>query len=155
MGYRNYLYKIKKEDLVEDKSRWDYDEEIQEIYEFGKYVDAELRDGLITIKDMDDEDCEFQIIDIESLVPIITHYASKFSTFLESLKDNTNDVYNHQTYIEEQITRWSKPDTYIYNLNKNKENLVNSWEYQYEIFDLIRIYKTFDTEKYHLLWLGH
>ena len=156
MGYRNYISKIKKEDYVEGQDWWDYDDDkIIELHELGKYVDSEVRDGLITIGEDIGEDGEFVIIDVESIPHIVDCYAKSFVKFLESLNNGENRMYDHESYIEEQIRRWSNAKTLVYNIDKDKEKLVSSWEFQYELFDLVRIYKTFDTEKYHLLWLGH
>jgi hypothetical protein len=33
--------------------------------------------------------------------------------------------------------------------------LVSSWKYEYEIFELVRIYKTFDFKKNVLIYYGH
>lgn len=41
-----------------------------------------------------------------------------------------------------------------YNLNKDKETLVNSWLWEYQIFELVRIYKSFDFSKNTLLFYG-
>lgn len=40
------------------------------------------------------------------------------------------------------------------NTNKEKESLVSSWLYEHTIFDLVRIYKTFDWENKCLLFMG-
>lgn len=156
MGYRNYLYKIKKSDYVDGRQEWDYEDGlIEELYELGKYVDSEIRDGLIILSEAESVDGEFDVIDIESIPHIISHYSKKQLNFLNSLKDGTSHQYDFESYIDDQIRKWSHPDDFIYDLNKEKENIVNSWEFQYEIFDLIRIYKTFDSEKYYLLWVGY
>jgi len=156
MGYRNYISMIKKEDFVEGQQWWNYNDDIiEELHELGKYVDMEVRDGLIVTSETFSEDGEFDIIDIESIPHVVSCYAKSFTKFLESLKDGTNQIYNYESYIEEQIRRWINADSLVYNIDKNKDKLVSSWEFQYEIFDLIRIYKTFDTENYHLLWLGY
>ena len=156
MGYRNYLSKIKKEDFVDCRQLWDYEDGvITELYELGKYVDSEISEGLITIGEDDSEDGEFSIIDIESIPIIVSHYTEKHLNFLNSLKEGTNLQYSPESYIDNQIREWSEPEIFIYDLYKGREKLVSSWEFQYEIFDLIRIYKTFDVENYYLLWLGY
>jgi len=155
MGYRNYISMIKKEDFVEGQDWWEYKDEIVELHELGKYIDSEIRDGLIVESEKFAEDGEFDIINIESIPHIVSCYAKSFKKFLESLKEGTNRIYTSESYIEEQIRRWTDADSLIYNIKKDQDKLVSSWEYQYEIFDLIRIYKTFDVENCHLLWLGH
>ncbi len=157
MGYRNYLSKINKSDYVEGKSYFDYEDDIiTELYELGKDVDRELVEDLIVISDFDnDEETEFKIIDIESIPKIVSYYAKKHLNFLNSLKDGTSERSNPKKYIDDQVRRWSEPRIFIYDDFKGREKLVSSWEYQYEIFDLIRIYKKFDSENNLLIWTGH
>ena len=155
MGYRNYLYKINKQNYVEGKLRYDYDDNIvTELYEIGKYVDSKLVEKLIVIFPSPDDE-EFQVIDIESIPEIITYYSNRHLNFLNSLKDGTSEQFTLESYIDSQIRRWSSPKDFIYNVDKNMVSIVNSWEFQYEIFDLLRIYKTFNVEHDYLLWVGH
>ena len=157
MGYRNYLCRIKKLDYVEGKSYFDYEDNIiTELYELGKDVDNDLVEGLIVVSSFDeDKDIEFKIIDIESIPKIVSYYAKKHLNFLKSLKDGTSERYNFESYIDSQIRSWSEPRIFIYDDFKGREKLVSSWDYQYEIFDLIRIYKTFNSENNLLIWTGH
>jgi hypothetical protein len=155
MGYRNYLCRIKKEGLIEGKEYFDYDNEIENLHELGKYVDSEISDGLIVLKDLDDEETEFKIIDIESIPHIVSHYAKKTLKFLESVDKGENQIFDAEKMLKDAILEWNHPETFIYNIDKKDDSIVRSWSYQYAIFDLIRIYKSFDTEKYYLLWTGH
>lgn len=41
-----------------------------------------------------------------------------------------------------------------YNLNKDNKAIISSWLYEYEIFELVRIYKTFDPETEVLIYYG-
>ena len=53
--------------------------------------------------------------------------------------------------------RWWKPEFGDYtaiNLDKEKDVLAESWLYEHQIFDLVRIYKTFDWENKSLLFFG-
>ena len=62
----------------------------------------------------------------------------------------TDNVENN--YTEEQKEKINRM-YYPYNLN-DKDKLVNSWLYEYEIFELVFILKTFDWENYSLLFYG-
>jgi hypothetical protein len=156
MGYRNYLYKIKKEDYVKGREFFDYDDDIAtEIYELGKYLDNEVREGLSVIDENNCPDTECLLIDIESVLCIISHYAQRHLNFLNTLKRGKNPQYTMESHLDDQIRKWSRPDDFVYDLDRGRENIVNSWEFQYEIFDLVRIYKTFDTENYFLIWAGY
>ena len=41
-----------------------------------------------------------------------------------------------------------------YNISMDTDMIVNSWKYEYEIFELVRLYKTFDWDKYELIFYG-
>ena len=56
--------------------------------------------------------------------------------------------------LNEKILDWSAP-RFIYNTKREESNIVESWDYEYALFELLHIYKTFDTEKYYLTWTGH
>ena len=87
------------------------------------------------------------------------------NTFEESL-----ERYNYPSDIDEKELhyqrllkhckdhlRWWKPEFGDYtaiNTNKEKECLVSSWLYEHTIFDLVRIYKTFDWENKCLMFMG-
>lgn len=155
MGYRNYLCLLKKEDFKEGKSYFEYGDELKTLHELGKYVEGELIDKFTVIYNLDDEDTEFKIIDIESVLHIIEHYSKKQLSFLQSVKNGENQLFDAQKLLDNQIREWATPQALIFNIDKKDDSLVNSWSFQYVIFDLIRIYKTFDVEKHYLVWTGH
>lgn len=41
-----------------------------------------------------------------------------------------------------------------YNLDDNTDTIVSSWKFEYEIFELVRLYKTFDWENKSILFYG-
>lgn len=60
-------------------------------------------------------------------------------------------------YIKLELDDWDNeycPDLRPYNLNKEFEEVVDSWMYKYTTFELVRIYKTFDFENYAMLFYG-
>ena len=60
-------------------------------------------------------------------------------------------------YIRCELDEWDNkyvPNLRPYNLNKESEELVDSWMYKYTTFELVRIYKTFDFENYAMLFYG-
>lgn len=157
MGYRNYLGQIEK--AVYDKSKmedWEYrDKHIEEFHELGKYVDSEIVDNLIYIEKLGNSDGEHSIIDIESIPIIVNFYATKHLKFLKDLLSGSTTNHNSaESYLKEQIENWESPQ-FIYDIGKDNKSIVFSWEYQYLVFELLHIYKTFDTEKYYLTWTGH
>jgi hypothetical protein len=61
-------------------------------------------------------------------------------------------------YIQDRLDEWSKfkelGNLYnVYNLG-SKDNIASSWLYEFEIFDLVRIYKTFNWENDVMLFYG-
>lgn len=106
---------------------------------------------------MSDEDEEYLIITKDPLLAIIKDYSDRHLEYLKSLKPenelNTYDKHNSvETFINNQIRCWSEPDMLVYNLKG--ESLSSSFEVQYKVFDLIRIYKTFNDEDYYLVYRG-
>jgi hypothetical protein len=43
---------------------------------------------------------------------------------------------------------------YPYNIDDDREHIVNSWLYEYSVFELVRLYKTFDWDNNYLLFYG-
>jgi hypothetical protein len=169
MGYRNYISQIKKDDLkklLEAKMDWEETWELfhdltEELHELGKAYDKP--EGFEPKYDLSEDETEFIVIHLETLKEIIEQYADKHVAYLESLinpdEDYFADHHNPEDYVKAQIRHWkqhnSKFYNTIYNIDKDNSKLVNSWEFQYEIFDLVRIYKTFDSENYELVYRGY
>ncbi|MFW6002536.1 MAG: hypothetical protein ACOCQD_04275 [archaeon] len=49
---------------------------------------------------------------------------------------------------------WEHTGTVVYNMREDIDCIVNSWEFEYEIFELVCLYKTFDEENYYLVYRG-
>ena len=89
---------------------------------------------------------------------------------MEQLRDNPELVYLH---FEEKAKEWKlfeevincsslseekrvelNKHHYPYDIDVENEQLVTSWRYEYAIFELVRLYKSFDWEKYNLVFYG-
>ncbi len=158
MGYRNYIARINKEDYV--KSRLIDDEEYrhdktEDLHEIGKYYDSPEEDWEV-IDDFSGEEDEYVVITLESLKSIIKQYANNHLTYLKKLDEENEfgEVVTSKNYVEGQIRQWSQAESLVYNIDCSDDELVNSWSYEYTIFDLVRIYKTFDSENYYLIYRG-
>lgn len=156
MGYRNYISQIDKIEYTKSKLSGleDLREKTFDLHEIGKYYDSPK---LEVIDDVGDEDEEYMIITKESLLLLIKDYSDRHLEYLKSLKPESElATYNKnrsvETFINKQIRNWSEPDMLVYNLKG--ESLSSSFEVQYEVFDLVRIYKTFDENKYYLVYRG-
>lgn len=159
MGYRNYIGQINKLEYTKSKlANLEYLREMTtDLHEIGKYFDAPSFD---VIDDVSDEDEEYMVITRDSLLALIKNYSDRHLAYLKSLKpeselskesvyDNSNSI---ERFVRNQIRSWSDPEMLVYNLKG--ESLSSSFEFQYEVFDLIRIYKTFNEDKYYLVYRG-
>ena len=166
MGYRNYFSRILKTDLQIFALSQDYEfrrEKTQRLYELGKYIDPRI---LIVVKDVSDwseEETEYKAIELDSIKNVVKVYSDLHIHFLTKVSEkgkneeetSLEDIPTPAQFVEEQINHWCKAEKLVYNDEKDQEEIVRSWEYQYEIFEMLRIYKTFDSENHYLIWEGH
>lgn len=131
------------------------------------------------------EKYELKIITPEDLKYIIEHYKNKISEdynqminpfidseFSKSMKkvysnSTINSVYDFSKITQEEQnslfkilyhmrafnTEWNELNPY--NLENDSPEITTSWKYEYAIFDLIRIYKTFDWKKNIMYYFGY
>lgn len=163
------LYKYKEEDL-EDGHVGVYDVG-EELYEFGKYCEFGEKNKFFESvflneelqKEMEDEH-EFFIVKKEFLAHIIQYYSDRVKSFYQDLMegitneqvtfkeipgDKANKLFEH---IQGNAIEWREKGPY--NLEKGNE-ITNSWKYEYSIFELIRIYKSFDWENDKMIYYGY
>jgi hypothetical protein len=169
MGYRNYIGRIKKNDITKlmlTMNREFRDEATEELYEIGKYYSSP-ENGFEVICDLSDTDVEYKVITKNSLRAIIKQFSQFHLDFLKSLTKTDDELTieekadkelgylkNIKEYIQEQIYSWEKPEALIYDLD-DPNRLVKSWNYQYAVIELVKIYKEFDDEEYSLVFMGH
>lgn len=150
----------------------------KKIFEFGKlYWDdiAERIDShgepLFLNKDTQDAFCDYcpYIVTKEAVKEAIDVYQEKIVNYYKELveykqprrlpfgfvisrskKHKDNKL---QSMARDQYFYWS--NEYAVNLDEDSDSLTNSWMYEHEIFDLVRIYKTFDFENNYLLFYGY
>ena len=136
----------------------------QSIYELGKYYE----DGFLRkkhffknkkIEKRYNEENQLYILGKTGLEKIIENqrekiylYYSEWIKIFNTYKENKNNLYLEQKiekYFLDKETQW-KGEMYgkvkftPYNLNLKDKELVSSWKYEYTIFDLVKLYKTFD-----------
>lgn len=137
----------------------------KEIYELGKNCDMTHLKPCIkpvfsnknTHKKFNDEN-EFVIIGKEGLLLIIEDYRKTIVQYLKSNLNPSNEdkIFfpnkNPVGYLEGKIKEWEenvdKFKLTPYNLDLKSDTIVSSWSYEYAIFELVRLYKTIDDEKY-------
>lgn len=173
---------MKKEDLTKllllHKNDWQNEEEfkkfydykhanVEELHEIGKYYEAP-DDGFKVTHDLSDEDTEFKVITHESIKAIIRQYAAKHLEYLKKCAVMDKDLDERglyerehgymdgaQQYVEKQIREWEKAEILLYDIDLDNPRLVKSWSYQFELFELLRIYKTFDRENDVVIYEGY
>lgn len=153
---------------------------IKELCEIGKswdFDDEKMTSRFFT-HEMDwESDMIFNIGSKEFLKEIIENYRQKIVKYhrdlWETVKDLTtqelrefklkritnskmdeNDIKirEFQSYFREKLAEWD--DLRPYYLDDELDSITSSWKYEYVIFELVRIYKTFDWENNLLIWAG-
>jgi len=66
------------------------------------------------------------------------------------IKDRQDTV----VHLSSLIREWEGKYTLPYNLDEDKDEIVSSWKYEYSVFELVRIFKTFDWENNKMVWYG-
>lgn len=153
----------------------------KELFEFGKYYENRSDiykhgDSLFTSNELNEryEDFGAIVCDEGAVLCAIEwqkqHIIKMYENLVNNTFEETLERYNYPSDIDEKELhyqrllrhckdhlRWWKPgfgDYTAINTNKEKESLVSSWLYEHTIFDLVRIYKTFDWENKCLLFMG-
>ncbi len=73
--------------------------------------------------------------------------------------DKGSHIDRLKTYVQDRLSDWTVYKEWgethnIYNLDSESDNIVSSWYFEYQIFELVRIYKTFDWENNCMLFYG-
>ena len=127
------------------------------------------------------EEQDFYIVQQEFMLNLIEHYTKLVREYYENLlkdfyedkrlkddfmnsKDSPTEkeissiylLINHvrDMAIEWGVTGWFK-DTVPYDIDLSKLSVVGSWKYEYAVFELTRIYKTFDWKKNVMIYYGY
>ena len=179
MGYRNYIYVVRK-DRADDFRRMGIRalEDIPgschisindtldamgavEAYELGKDVDVPLRKGLKPFF-MDAEvhtnitaEHEFMLMEPDLLQTFATHYKKKAMVYNKRLlADYNKDKSAGGKKLYEALKYRTSMMSTIDNLGDNPFCLVDTWLYDYDLLNFMFLLKTVDFDKYYLLWLG-
>ena len=151
-------------------------------YELGKYVDEfdkKLFKPVFKNKETQKEfecDSDFYIVQKEFVLKLIEYYTGIIKNYYtEMLKDffdgrkvKSDFLKNKDSKIteieEESIFKiiehvrsmsYEWIDFVPYNLNLDTPNIVSSWKYEYVIFELVRLYKTFDWKRNIMIYYGY
>lgn len=175
MWYRNYIMSMPKElyHQIKDMEReelsnlyWDdYDREtwyfsihslgdkVQDVYELWKYFEHDVSEFCSPLfsKFNIHDDWECELFCKEGFANIINYYSDKIAWLYQALKEK-NSIDEYRKYVDDYLFEWSrkyKP----FNLERWDE-VTTSRKYEYAIFEMVRLYKTFDYEKNILIYYG-
>ena len=171
MGFRTYIGKMTKEQYqtiksltikeVSEQFGEGYDDEepyppgpyelAKEIYELGKYVELETEN--FRLFDDDEVDTYFNSdylfigLTKKGFTDIINDQRKGISKYYKSLYDGYDilgvDQEPVRSHLRSMSTEWFNDYTNPVDLS-DREQITSSWKYEYTIFELIRLYKTFD-----------
>ncbi len=137
----------------------------KEIYEFGKYVDwafkmQEKNECIFESEELKERYCDYQpvICSKDDFLVAINEYKQNIINYYKSLLEEEEGVpieYKCKRHIKNQLGEWQNNfgicpiDTDL-----TRQCINRSWLYEYAIFELVRLYKTFDFENDTLVLLG-
>lgn len=176
---REDLYKYKRVDPKEDHIAV-YDVAEFRLYELGKYVDVfskRLFKPVFLDKELQkefSEEHDFYLVGKKFVEAVIDRYSNNVKSYYnEMLKDIlTNEkypklknpkevslqsvlkIFNHVKNMSFEWGCTPFSDSPPYNLN-NGDQITNSSKYEYNIFELVRIYKTFDWKNNVMIYYGY
>lgn len=154
---------------IEEDENWFYfnDDKFmnkKEIHEFGKlYWDNTAEriyskgKPLFTIKETQDylDDYMPYVMGSDGMLEAITIYREKVINYYKNLlKEDTPEVLNERLakHVDDMLIEWER--FCPVDLNLEHEHISNSWLYEYQIFELVRLYKTIDWGNKCLLFYG-
>lgn len=135
-----------------------------EVFEFGKLYWDDTAERiyskgipLFTIKDTQDyfdDYCPY-VMGSDGMLEAITIYREKVINYYKNLlKEDTPEVLNKRLakHVDDMLIEW---ETFCpVDLNLEHKWISDSWLYEYQIFELVRLYKTIDWENKCLLFYG-
>lgn len=164
-------YNDKRDNIIEFGDSFPLYEFCPEIFDFGKDFEIEKLVNksvpLFNSKELNDIYEEYKpiLISKDGFIECIETFKSKI---IENYKELLNEAISlHKTdncdlsniicHFNSYLKRWENdiiPGITAYNLDEDTNNIVYSPLYEHEIFELVRIYKTFDWENMYMLFLG-
>ena len=172
----NYGYKVNR-NYCGDGSGWVSPHKIgKELYDLGKYSEIGFkleskRPSLFTSKELKERysDDGFALLTKDDFKAVIEAYRQKIIKWLQSLlnvdericfsDELTKEQYQFETLKQEtqdKLDSWSGKYFGIspIDLDESRERITGDWSYEYAIFELVRVYKTFDWENDDLVLVG-
>ena len=175
LGYHQRLARISKK-IKEDCSGKPYEQVLAQ-YDIEAFYDLPTAEDLIYLGDiknisgtpffsfnLKDYGYEFSILTKDDLKNIIEQYYQHVNKEFTKLKELLAPLCKNEQIDYDQIVShlygkfqiWGNNDLKWrpYNLREDRENIVDSNRYEYDVFELVRILKTFNWKKNHLVLSG-
>lgn len=139
----------------------------KEVFGFGKYYENsdklyEHGDSLFMSQELNERYSDYGAIicDKEAIKCAIEWQIERITQIYEDLlKEKSGDDWNEESqfdrlkeHVNDYLIWWK--NNRVFDLNDDADRLTNSWIYEHTIFDLVRLYKTFDFERRTLLFCG-
>ena len=180
---KQQLYKHKIENWRDEDMEDDYvavyDIVQKKLYELGKYADdfdnKHFKPVFLNeeLQKEFEEEHDLYIVGKEFMKGVIERYTKKVQDYYKELiKDVVEEsgfmrtkelneipdssIYKILDHIKSMASEWGVCFVKIlpYRLDEN-DSVCTSWKYEYSIFELVRIYKTFDWENSHMIYYGY
>ena len=139
----------------------------EDLYCFGKYADwaydmQNRNESIFSNDEIKDLYCDYGPVictkaDFEA---VINEYKKLIITYYESLlvktdNDNITVEQKQKRHIENQLNEWKNDfGSSPINMDDNTNVITDSWLFEYAIFELVRLYKTFDWKHDALILIG-
>lgn len=166
MGYRARLGKIPKKEkdkfdgknydeskkLLSEGRRIHTPDSYTQLIELGKYFN--FKKGEINFYSFDiykECESEFYIMTKENLKELIYDYHENIHIMYERLAKGLDD---RQKFLNSKVREWDNKfiDPYYLDEEDTDGEIVKSWSYEYSIFNLVYIYRTFDWKNDYLIY---
>lgn len=153
-GYVDYENVLKDMKCIFEYGKLYWDDTIERIHNTGErlFLDGEVQENF--------EDLDIYLVGKEALKVTIEIYENKIKNMYKNLLNN-DDLKDSEvrskleSHIAEYSNWWNRSYVGLLNLDESDECICNSWLYEHQIFELVRLYKTIDFEKYDLVFLGY
>ena len=173
MSFRSYLVKINKNEakelenmtLTEITNKYKIEDpymlplNMNKIFEFGAYSEFDkdiYQSTKFFFKKRETreyfEEYYFKKVSNKDFLKIIELIRKSIAEYSQELLNNTK---KSKKYLENKNKKWNDEILYPYHLDKDGKIIIDDDSYEYNIFELIRIYNEFDFEKNIILFIGY
>jgi len=156
MGYRAKLMSLPKSKYLELKDKTEEElgedfyygniEGLEELHEIGKEWDEKAvscKENFFTNRMEWESDMEFCVAEKQLLLNLIDNYRERTANWYKKLQAMPIDELKHEMHTKHR--EWGG-QWIPYNISEDTDEIVRAWSYEYVVFELVRILKSFDFE---------